>query len=367
MITTIIKKIAKLTRKNTLSIKLFRALKWKYQFIFKSKEHIENLSWLNKHYKILHNFAQICSKTLNEDTLLKKAYEMVSEVMTTDCFYLALYTEGKDYFNIPLSVDNGEFYPPITIEIGENNTSRAIKTRRIIHHKNEDDDRGKKLIIGTEKTISHIFVPIIIDDKVRGVISAQSFKEFAYRKEHEELLQIIGTQVVTSIETARLYEKIYMMSLTDDLTGLYNRGYFEKQLEKYSNEVNESVAIVICDLDELKYVNDHFGHKAGDLLIKTTASILKEYSSNTTITARLGGDEFALLIVGSSLNDVEKLVHTLDDRVNSFRIDSLSQTIKMSIGFAYSNTSIKNLEKLFIEADKNMYKNKNQKKFLVTT
>ncbi|MEH7075900.1 sensor domain-containing diguanylate cyclase [Neobacillus drentensis] len=149
----------------------------------------------------------------------------------------------------------------------------------------------------------------------------------------------------------------------DDLTGLFNRGYFEKQLDKYANEMNTPVAIVICDLDDLKYVNDSFGHKAGDLLIKTTASILKEFSSDTVIPSRLGGDEFALLIVGnSSLDDVESLVGSIENKVNTYRIDSISQSIKLSIGFAYSNDSLNEMDRLFIEADKNMYKNKKQKK-----
>jgi small-conductance mechanosensitive channel len=52
-------------------------------------EQMENMTWLNKHYKILHDFAQVCSKTLDEHTLLRKAYEMVSQVMATDAFYIA--------------------------------------------------------------------------------------------------------------------------------------------------------------------------------------------------------------------------------------------------------------------------------------
>ncbi|NRD79114.1 sensor domain-containing diguanylate cyclase [Bacillus sp. BRMEA1] len=349
---------------NTFKRKLTKHIKWLINFKRVSKKHVENLTWLNEHYKILNNFAQICSKTLDEDILLKRTYEMVSEVMPTDCFYLASYTEGEDYFTILLLVDKGEYIPSVTVEIGENNTSRAIKSREIIHHRRKSDDTSVRYYIGTDETKSHIFVPIIIDDQVKGVISAQCLREFAYRKEHEELLQIIGTQVLTSIETARLYEKIYTMSYTDNLTGVFNRGYFEKQLEKYAMEVNTSVAIVICDLDELKYVNDHYGHKAGDLLINTTASILNDFSSDSVITARLGGDEFALLITNSTLSEVEKLVQSINEKVNSYRIESIMHTIKMSMGFAYKKDSINNMDRLFTEADTNMYQNKKKRKLV---
>ncbi len=336
--------------------------KGKAEALSELQDSVENMMWLNQHYKILHNFAQICSKTLNEEILLKKTYEMVAEVMAADSFYLASYTEGEDQIKILLMVDEGVYFPPFTIEFGENNASIAIQSRQIIHHKVESDDKGKRYIVGSNETKSHIYVPIIFDDQVKGVISAQSFKEFAYRKEHEELLQIIGAQVLTSIETARLYEKIYLMSFTDDLTGLYNRGYFEKKLEKYMQEMNSEIAIVICDLDELKYVNDRYGHKAGDLLIQTTAAILKKFSSEKVITARLGGDEFALLIVDSSLEEVERMVDSIDKKVNSYKIESIAQTINMSIGFAYSPESINHVDKLFTVADKNMYQMKRQKK-----
>lgn len=152
----------------------------------------------------------------------------------------------------------------------------------------------------------------------------------------------------------------------DDLTGLYNRGYFEKNLEQYDLSENSSVAVIICDLDELKYVNDHYGHKAGDLLIKTTANLLNEYSSDTTIVARLGGDEFALLLTDTTQENVEEVVQSISYKVNSHKIESITVKIKLSIGFAFSADSINNAERLFIDADKDMYRNKNNRR-LVTT
>src|SRR5574342_769856 len=98
-------------------------------------EQMENMTWLNKHYKILHDFAQVCSKTLDEHTLLNKAYEMVSQVMATDAFYIALYNEGDTHIHFEFMVDCGKVYPKDLIEFGDNYTSTVIKTREIIHQK----------------------------------------------------------------------------------------------------------------------------------------------------------------------------------------------------------------------------------------
>ena len=157
-------------------------------------EQMENMTWLNKHYKILHDFAQICSKTLDEDILLNKAYEMVSQVMATDSFYIALYTEGDADIHFVFMADNGKFFHPLLIEFGDNFTSKVIQTREIIHQKKASQETEFNSTFGDNDTSSCLFVPIIIDDHVKGVISAQSYADFAYRKEHGELLQIIGAQ-----------------------------------------------------------------------------------------------------------------------------------------------------------------------------
>ncbi|MGG3563300.1 diguanylate cyclase [Neobacillus rhizosphaerae] len=165
-------------------------------------------------------------------------------------------------------------------------------------------------------------------------------------------------------EKIRLQSELEYQINHDDLTGLHNRGYFEKKLRKYDEEVNSSVAILICDLDELKRVNDVFGHKAGDVLIKTTAEVLNSFSSEKVTISRLGGDEFALLITDTFIEEVEKLFHSIKDEIHTSYIESLSQHIKMSVGFAYSRNSIHQMEQLFIEADRNMYKNKKDRKVL---
>ncbi|MDQ0414984.1 sensor domain-containing diguanylate cyclase [Mesobacillus stamsii] len=149
----------------------------------------------------------------------------------------------------------------------------------------------------------------------------------------------------------------------DDLTGLYNRGYFEKKLFKYNHEVNAPVAIIMCDLDELKYVNDHYGHNAGDLLIKTTANILNDFSCEQTVIARMGGDEFALIVTDASEEIVIKMVVSeINSKMNDNVIESLNLPIKLSIGYAYRAESIHQMEEIFSEADKDMYRNKNRRK-----
>ncbi|NRD77588.1 sensor domain-containing diguanylate cyclase [Bacillus sp. BRMEA1] len=300
-------------------------------------ENVERISWLNNHYRILHKFAQICSKSLNEEVLLKKAYEMVSQVMPTDSFYIATYNEGDSHFNIAFMVDNGEVYPPVTVNLGKNHTTKAIKTRKIIHHRKSIREKDYAVILGNQDsgyTNSCLFVPVIIDNQVKSVISAQCYDEFAYRKEHEELLQIIGTQVFSSIESARLYEKIYKMSLYDELTGLKNYRAFHEDLLSLMNKEQTSVHLVMIDSDRLKKVNDHYGHDIGDLYLKVLADGLKSISDETIQGYRYAGDEFMIIV--NSQREIEPLYKRLTEYYTQHPIHVQSDQIVVSISAGVS-------------------------------
>jgi diguanylate cyclase (GGDEF)-like protein len=320
-------------------------------------EQMENMTWLNKHYKILHDFAQICSKTLDEDILLNKAYEMVSQVMATDSFYIALYTEGDADIHFAFMADNGKFYHPLLIEFGDNFTSKVIQTREIIHQKKASQETEFNSTFGDNDTSSCLFVPIIIDDHVKGVISAQSYADFAYRKEHGELLQIIGAQVINSIETARLYEQIYNMSQTDELTGLKNHRAFHEDLSKLMREDSQEITLIMVDSDNLKKVNDNYGHDIGDLYLKVLAGGIKNISTNGIEGYRYAGDEFMIIITTPLSNGIEGIYEKLKEYYSNYPIKIGENTVHVSFSsgvaqYPEHGTSVDALKK---SADKALY------------
>lgn len=163
-------------------------------------------------------------------------------------------------------------------------------------------------------------------------------------------------------EKLKLQQELEYRSTHDSLTALYNREYFEQMVEKFDKEVDLPVAIVLCDLDDLKYMNDTFGHKKGDLLIKEAAKLLNEHSSDEIIVSRIGGDEFSILITDKDKNQVELIVESILNEIASYNESSMDITIKMSTGYAWSKHSLGKMDRLFIEADQNMYKDKSGKK-----
>jgi diguanylate cyclase (GGDEF)-like protein/PAS domain S-box-containing protein len=166
-------------------------------------------------------------------------------------------------------------------------------------------------------------------------------------------------------EKIKLQQELEYQISHDALTDIYSREYFEMKLEELDKKVNVPVAIIVCDLDGLKLMNDNFGHKAGDALIIRVAELLNQFSSETITVARIGGDEFVLIVTDKSKEQIRQLVAQIQNDVKKYNsIKSSEFTIGISIGFSYSSLSVGQMEYLFSQADKDMYIDKMSKKKL---
>ena len=191
------------------------------------------------------------------------------------------------------------------------------------------------------------------------------FEEYATPVfEQEELVAIQGVLRDIS-EKVELQQKLEYKVTHDALTDVYNRGFFESQLDYFNWKRDAPVAVLICDVDELKLVNDHFGHKAGDSLIRETAKLLNRTVIENEIVARIGGDEFAVIFSDTELLRIENYLTKLRKEIDLFNSKSRPYRVKMSVGFAYSRSSLGKMDALFVEADKKMYEEKIGKRKLV--
>lgn len=188
------------------------------------------------------------------------------------------------------------------------------------------------------------------------------FEEYATPiYENGELIAVQG--IMRNIDEKVKLEQDLQYRITHDvLTDIYNRDFFERTMEKYDKDFDTTVAIILCDLDELKYLNDNYGHKKGDILIKESAQLLNQHFSENAIVSRIGGDEFAIILVNIEQAQVESLCKKLSEEITKYNVSSEDIEIKMSVGYAYSEHSIGEMEHLFTEADQHMYQDKRAKK-----
>jgi two-component system cell cycle response regulator len=168
-------------------------------------------------------------------------------------------------------------------------------------------------------------------------------------------------------ENVNLREKLRSLSLTDELTGLYNRrGFFALAGEKLkSADLNrKNLYLFYFDLDNFKWVNDALGHNVGDEVLKCAANILRDTFRDSDYVTRIGGDEFAVLAISPSSKFPEKIIARLNNlQLEYNQIRTNDYQLEMSIGYTvYNDQNPFTIEELLHQADKLMYENKKGKR-----
>lgn len=160
-------------------------------------------------------------------------------------------------------------------------------------------------------------------------------------------------------ERKKMEERLRQLSQYDALTGLYNRTFFEEEMQRLREGANVPVGVIICDVDGLKLINDGIGHAAGDQMLKNAAFILSRCFTQNTFIARTGGDEFAILLPHSSAEKVKAAAARIEKAVKDFNNTTPKLPLSISVGYAVGTTG--ELDDVFKEADNRMYQKKLQR------
>jgi len=193
------------------------------------------------------------------------------------------------------------------------------------------------------------FVHRLSDGQVRdvevysGLIEVLD-KEFTYAIIHD----------VT--EKNKKQKEIEFLSFNDQLTGLYNRRYFEEEMDRLDVRRNWPLSLIMADVNGLKLVNDAFGHTMGDKLLVASANIIMSVCREDDIISRVGGDEMVVLLPNTDKNQAYKII----ERIRNIAKGSKFDDFEVSISFGVSTKTEKDqtLETVYKEAEDDMYKNK---------
>jgi diguanylate cyclase (GGDEF)-like protein/PAS domain S-box-containing protein len=177
---------------------------------------------------------------------------------------------------------------------------------------------------------------------------------------------VIGTlgDISQSVELNRLLtryqEDLYHLSITDPLTGLYNRRHFDTQLEVILADqlpLGQPVCLLIVDVDGFKFINDTYGHPAGDEALRTVARLLRAQAGPQDYLARLAGDEFGLVLRGTDIERATRIAHELHDCINTARVGLPVGNVQLqcSIGVATAPLHGANAQDLVSAADVALY------------
>ncbi len=178
---------------------------------------------------------------------------------------------------------------------------------------------------------------------------------------------VFFTAIIRDItERKKLEKKLRTLSLSDELTGLSNRrGFFSlvEHLLKLAKRQKQGMYLLYADLDDLKWLNDTFGHNEGDRALKDIANILKANYRESDIVARIAGDEFAVIPVGTAGDSVEVIISSLQEKLDDHnKKRNRRYRLSLSVGIAYYDPGKPcSIDELLAQADKMMYEQKKHK------
>ncbi|MFX4252712.1 diguanylate cyclase [Aliarcobacter butzleri] len=187
------------------------------------------------------------------------------------------------------------------------------------------------------------------ENMAQSINSYQNSLEEKVKQRTEELL-------VKNAELLRL-------SITDNLTKLYNRVKLDKSLQEEMNRslrYNTNFSIILLDIDYFKKVNDNFGHQVGDEVLIESAQILSKNIRNVDILGRWGGEEFLVICPETKIEDAIKVASHINAAIKLHKFTTYPNTVTISLGVATFSKYIKNVDDIILNADKALYQAKEE-------
>lgn len=224
-----------------------------------------------------------------------------------------------------------------------------------------EDDR---YVSGVPEARSELAVPIKIRDRVLGVLNVESDKRAAFNEDEALLLQALASQLAVALELNRARADLDRLTITDPLTGVYNRRYLDRVLpteQDRAERFERPFALLMLDLDDFKAVNDRYGHRQGDHILVAFAQALQKNVRSIDAVIRYGGDEFLVVLLETDAEGAEKACRRIRKRVVEVLESSpavpTDARIGVSIGLAVRNPG-ENIDEKLAEADHRMYSEK---------
>ncbi|MGB8214487.1 MAG: diguanylate cyclase [Anaerolineales bacterium] len=317
----------------------------------------------------LYRITQTAITSEGTDALYSSIHSILGELIPAENFFIALVDPATGLVSFPYYIDQFD-QPPLSPVPAQGLTGYIIRTERSLLATRQDLDqlaRQDVEMVGTV-CVEWLGVPLKVNERLIGVIAVQSYREDVhFNQDGLNILEFVSTQVAQAIERKRMEQEIRNLSLTDDLTWLYNRRGFTLLAEqeiKMARRTNRTMLLFFGDVDHLKSINDTHGHAQGDLALQEVSAILKETFRDADILARLGGDEFVVLAVDASLESAETILNRIQSGLEKRNLQGRRPYhLTMSMGIARCDPeSPATVNELIAQADALMYQQKHSVK-----
>ena len=333
------------------------------------QSYVEQIKRANHEVFTLYELARVFSSSLNLHETVSLFVEKIGELVPFDTCAVYLMEETGDFAKaVYVQGANKSVLKNKRVKMGEGATGYALKMRTAVHNIEPGLDFDFSSFDLDEDYIAMASLPLIADEKLIGAVSLYSCDLENYEEEHMRLLETVSRIASDAMRVALQHAESELRALTDPMTNLPNARSLQMQFEKETARTSRNGAnfhLLMLDLDGFKAVNDTFGHKTGDKLLKELARVMTAQLRDYDFLARYAGDEFVAIVPETDREGIGELSRRIEKAVNEFVLpigEDECARVGISIGAACYPDDGETLDQIIIRADEGMYAVKAQRK-----
>ena len=239
--------------------------------------------------------SRVIVSSLDLETIFRTVVKELKE--TFGYTHVSIYLLNEDYLHLGAQVGYPEEMVIHKIHISQGVMGKAIKSKSVQFI--QDITQEPSFLRADNNINSEICVPLLKEGIVLGTLNVEGDAHRTLTSEDVDLLITLSSPIALAVDNARLHTQVKTMALTDAVSGLSNRHALEEYLTaevERSKRLEYPLSLIIFDIDSFKAYNDTWGHPAGDIRLKATASMIRKILRRYDIAARYGGDEFAIIL-----------------------------------------------------------------------
>ncbi|MEZ4360804.1 MAG: diguanylate cyclase [Kofleriaceae bacterium] len=293
--------------------------------------------------------AAMLGRALTPEQVMETAFDAAAAILEYDVGVIALYDKERKRHRVEaVRVDPEQ--PLIdeatlrALEFKDNAglASMVVKNRHYLPSSGEPRELSAPVFvrkIKIEEARSLLVLPLLAGEEAIGTLTLMARAEKRFGRDVREMLSVIANQVAVSLENGLLYKRMETMATTDGLTGLTNHRTFQERFAEMLERAGRhqtKVALLLCDVDHFKKVNDNYGHPVGDEVLRRVARVLQEVPRRIDVSARYGGEEFAVLLDNVDLAQARQVAERLRTEIEKMVVETEKGPLRVteSIGIA---------------------------------
>jgi len=324
--------------------------------------YVEQIKRANREVFALYELAKIFSSSLNLQETLALFVDKIGELVPFDTCVVYLLDETEEYARASyVQGENKSALKNKRIKIGEGATGFVLQERKKVQNVEPGLDFTYSEFDISRGYTAMAALPLIAEEKTLGAVTLYSCDLKNYEEEHLRLLETISRIASDAIGKSLKHAESESRALTDPMTELPNARSLQMQFEKEtarSSRNGTGFQLLMLDLDGFKAVNDTFGHKAGDKLLKELAQVMSAQLRDYDFLARYAGDEFVAIVPETDAEGIQELSQRIEKAVDEFVLpldEGKCARVGISIGVGCYPDHGATLDQIIIHADKAMY------------